>query len=73
MIIEYDLDIILHQIQEIILLKESKFIKQVQIVDGVRFSFLFPYIFATLQEILYSINLVFVNETFLQELEDQLG
>lgn len=33
---------------------------------------MFSYIFACMQEILYSINLLFVNDNFLLELEEQL-
>ncbi|CAD8193240.1 unnamed protein product [Paramecium pentaurelia] len=71
--IQEDLEIIRHQLDQILLLKGCNYIKQVQIVDGVRFQFMFSYIFACMQEILYSINLLFLNDNFLSELEGQLS
>lgn len=46
--------------------------KKVVVKDGIRFNYMFSYVYTSLQEILFTLNLVFVNEQYLLDLEEIL-
>jgi hypothetical protein len=75
LIIEFDLDNILLDLQDIIDIKIQADVLQldtVRIRDPVRYSYLASYIYLNLEEILISLNTFLNKQKFLDDLEDQL-
>lgn len=71
--IEQDLSNIIVTLDAIIHYKMQYYKKQTQITNPVRYQYLFTYVYTTLQEIIFSLNLILVDDDFLVQLEEYLN
>lgn len=71
--VEYDIPNIVQQLESVVKFKTVYTSKsKLTINNGIRYKFLSTYVFTTLQEIFYTLNFQFVNDDFLEELEETL-
>lgn len=71
--LEQDLQNVISTLDSIINFKTHLYKKQIRISNAIRYQTLFTYVYTTLQEVLITLNLIFVDEGFLNDMEDQLN